>query len=133
MRSVCRSLCIFTFVIFKKQCFEIENINLSNTTKLILLNSLLQEAVTGEIKRATFFYTNKPIFLDSLLQEVPPGKIQIGSCLTRPSLCCLIHCFKRFPLGSCTCVLVSKYWGRRHLSEDSEIVNLSISFPKTVK
>ena len=58
----------------------IENINLSNTTKLILLNSLLQEAVTGEIKRATFFYTNKPIFLDSLLQEVATGAIFV--CIT---------------------------------------------------
>ena len=50
MRSVCRSLCIFTFVIFQKQGFEIQIINLSNTTKFILLDSPHQEVTTGGIQ-----------------------------------------------------------------------------------
>ena len=45
------------------------NINLSNTTKLTLL--------------------------DSLLQEVTVTEIQIATCLIRPSLHCLIHFYKR--------------------------------------
>ena len=38
--SLCPSVCD-TFVTFQKRGFEISNINLSNTTKLILLDSIL--------------------------------------------------------------------------------------------
>ena len=56
-------LSVLDFVIFQKRGFEIINLNLSNTTKLILL--------------------------DSLLQEVTMVEIQIATCLIRPSLYCL--------------------------------------------
>ena len=40
--------------------------------------------------------TTKHILLDSLLQEVRVTEIQIATCLIRLSLCCLIHFSKRF-------------------------------------
>ena len=52
----CLSICLYvriyvclSFLIFQKRGFEIANSNLSNTTKLILLDSLLQEVTPGEI------------------------------------------------------------------------------------
>ena len=50
--------------------FFFTNINLSNTTKLTLL--------------------------DSLLQEVTVTEIQIATCLIQPSFYCLIHFSKGF-------------------------------------
>ena len=46
--SVCRS--VINFLIFQKRGFESTNSILSNTTKLILLDSLLQEANTRKSK-----------------------------------------------------------------------------------
>ena len=68
--SVCRlvRLSVLDFVIFQKRGFEIINLTLSNTTKLILL--------------------------DSLLQEVTAPEIQITTFLIHPSLYCLIHFYK---------------------------------------
>ena len=97
------------FCNFSKRGFESKNIKLSNTTKLILL--------------------------DSLLQEVTEGEIRITTCLIRPSLYCLIHLSKRlsfkkrglqeFTAGLCMNVLV-QYGGRICLSEDSELVGIRL-------
>ena len=73
--SICRSVgssvgwFVTDFLIFQKRGFEGTNSNLSNTTKFILL--------------------------DSLLEEVTAQEIQIATCLIRISLYCLIHFFKR--------------------------------------
>ena len=77
--SVRMSVC-HTFLIFQKRGFEIVNINFSNTTKLLLL--------------------------DSLLQEVTIEEIQIATCLIWQSLFCLIHFSKSLPWGLCRYVSV---------------------------
>ena len=52
--SVGRSVAsVLDFVIFQKRGFEITNLNLSNTTKLTLLESLPQEVMIGETQLAT--------------------------------------------------------------------------------
>ena len=58
--SICPSICLpfcmsicYTLIIFQKRGLETVNINLSNKTKLTLLDSLLQEVTTGEIQVAT--------------------------------------------------------------------------------
>ena len=101
--------------------FFFTNINLSNTTKHKLLDSLLQE-VTVQIAAClirpslhclihfyercvssvnSLFFINlynmtKLVLLDSLLQEVRVTEIQLATCLIRLSLYCLIHFSKRF-------------------------------------
>ena len=60
-----------------------------------------------------------------LSKSFTTGEIQIASCLLRPSLYCLIKFSKRFLWGIFIMrVLNSSYGGRRHLSEDSELVFL---------
>ena len=63
-----------------KKSFESANSNLFNTTKLILLDSLLQEVTEGKIQIETFLMTNL-ILLDSLLQEVSATESHIVFCL----------------------------------------------------
>ena len=73
MLSVGRSVFFLDFVNFQKERFREKYSNLSNTTKLILLESLLQEVMTRET--------------------------QLATCLIRPSLYCLIHFSKSLPWG----------------------------------
>ena len=88
--SVCH-----TFPIFKKS-IEIANISLSNTTKLILLDSLLQEVTTGET--------------------------QIATCLIGQILYFFINFSERLPWELFMYVLLLNCGCRRCLSEYSELV-----------
>ena len=49
---------------------------MSNTTKLTLLNLLLQDVMTGN-PNSTLSIMTKPQFLDSLLQEVTVGAMYV--------------------------------------------------------
>ena len=64
--SICMSICC-PFEIFQKRGFEIAKIDLSNMTKLILLDSLFQEVTTRGNTNSNLSHMAKPIFLDSLL------------------------------------------------------------------
>ena len=81
-KSVCRSVClsVLFFLTFQKESFREWYSKLSNTTKLILLDSILQKVTTGEI--------------------------QIANCLIGPSLYFLIHFTKRLPCGLFMYVLI---------------------------
>ena len=73
--SVGLSVCLsgLFFLIFQKRCFEIINLNLSNSTKLIVF--------------------------DSLLHDIKATEIQIATCLIRPRLYWLIHFSKSLSRG----------------------------------
>ena len=74
------SVCLSVRVVFQKRGFEISSIDFSNMSKLILLDSLLQEVTTAELPMA--------------------------NSLMRPSLYCLIHFYKRLPQTYCKWPLV---------------------------
>ena len=57
----CLSVCRSSF--FKKRGFEISSIDFSNMSKLILLDSLLQEVTTREIQIATYLIQTGLYFL----------------------------------------------------------------------
>ena len=74
---VCPSIC-HTFLIFQKSGFEVAK-NLSNMTKLVLLDSLLQEVTTRNLN-SNLSNMTMPMFLDSVFQEVTTGAIYV--CIT---------------------------------------------------